>query len=75
MVMQEAKMLTKISMNKNIANLEAKENTVREFLAKASSPHCWSLSDGGTISIETPDTQRALELQHLYIREAFVELP
>ena len=68
LVMQEAKMLSKISMNKNIANLEAKENTIREFLSKASSPHCWSLSDGGSISIVTPDTQRALELQNLYIR-------
>ena len=68
LVMQEAKMLSKISLNKNIANLEAKENTIRDFLFKASSPHCWSLSDGGTISIETPDTLRALELQNLYIR-------
>ena len=68
LVMEEAKMLSKISTNKNLANLEAKENTVREFLYKASSPHCWVLSDGGTISIETPDTQRALELQNLYIR-------
>ena len=68
LVMEEAKMLSKISMNKNIANLEAKENTIRDFLYKASSPHCWTLSDGGTISIETPDTLRAQELQNLYIR-------
>ena len=68
LVMEEAKMLSKISTNKNIANLEAKENTIRDFLYKASSPHCWTLSDGGTISIETPDTLRALELQNLYIR-------
>ena len=68
LVMEEAKMLSKISKNKNIANLEAKENTIRDFLYKASSPHCWTLSDGGTISIETPDTLRAQELQNLYIR-------
>ena len=68
LVMEEAKMLSKISTNKNIANLEAKENTIRDFLYKASSPHCWTLSDGGTISIETPDTLRAQELQNLYIR-------
>ena len=68
LVMQEAKMLSKIATNKNLANLEAKENTVRDFLNKASSPHCWLLSDGGTISIETPDTLRALDLQNLYIR-------
>ena len=65
LVMEEAKMLSKISTNKNIANLEAKENTIRDFLYKASSPHCWTLSDGGTISIETPDTLRAQELQNL----------
>lgn len=68
LVMQEATMLSKISQNKNLANLEAKENAIKDFLFKAASPHCWSLTNGGTISIETPDTLRALELQNLYIR-------
>ena len=68
LVMQEATMLSKISQNKNSANLEAKEFAVRDFLERASSPHCWSLSSGGTIRIVTPDTLRALELKNLYIR-------
>ena len=68
LVMQEATMLSKISQNKNLANLEGKERAVRDFLERASSPHCWALSGGGTIRIETPDTKRALELRNLYIR-------
>lgn len=68
LVMQEATMLSKISQNKNLANLEAKENAIKDFLFKAASPHSWPLTTGGTISIETPDTLRALELQNLYIR-------
>ena len=68
LVGQEATMLSKISHNKNLANTQAKEHAIRDFLCKASSPHCWVLSDGGTISIETPDTMRAAELQSLYMR-------
>ena len=46
LVMQEATMLSKISQNKNLANLEAKEAAVRDFLERASSPHSWSLRWG-----------------------------
>jgi hypothetical protein len=68
LVMQEASMLSKISQNKNRANLEARELAVRDFLERAASPHCWSLKAGGSVRIETPDTQRALVLRNLYIR-------